>query len=239
MGGLVKHLVSILCLLGLAPAVLAALLDRGNGLLFDDQLNVTWTRSANLPAAAGGDGRMTWDAAQSWVAQLEWGGFSDWRLPSARLREGFSECSAFDGSCDQGYQVVNSELGHLFYSTLGNRGFYDINGAQRSSGFGLVNRTYRGDGISIAFDDLQAWPYWFGEEGSSMDEKSGLLDAAWIFGFISGQQFQFSKETPAFVWAVRDGDVAPVPLPGGLGLFMAGLGALLFARQRCFPQGGV
>lgn len=43
----------------------AALIDRGNGLIYDDVLNVTWLADANHARTSGHsvDGRMDWDAA--------------------------------------------------------------------------------------------------------------------------------------------------------------------------------
>ena len=79
----------------------AALYDRGNGLIYDDVLDVTWMQDANYAHTSGyaaanavgslgsgstniqADGRMGWDAANTWAAQLEYGGYDDWRLPSA------------------------------------------------------------------------------------------------------------------------------------------------------------
>jgi hypothetical protein len=65
----------------------AILIDRGGGLIYDDVLNVTWTQDANLcetlnNCIPGPGGQMTWDNANTWAANLVFGGFSDWRLPN-------------------------------------------------------------------------------------------------------------------------------------------------------------
>src|SRR5881397_3601644 len=71
--------------LGFAGGVSATLIDRGNGLIYDDVLNITWVQDADLCLTLGdcvnGDasGEMTWDDANTWAANLVYQGFSDWR----------------------------------------------------------------------------------------------------------------------------------------------------------------
>lgn len=76
---------AVLCLLGLGiGSASAALFDRGGGLLYDNVLNVTWLQDANFAKTSGydTDGRMNWSAANTWAANLVYGGFDDWRLAS-------------------------------------------------------------------------------------------------------------------------------------------------------------
>jgi hypothetical protein len=107
----------------LAPAQ-AALLDRGNGMIYDDVLNLTWlqdTRYAFTIGLTGYDytddfnrhynsvdpyGRMIWAQAMSWTAQLNYGGYTDWRLPTSDKVGG--------------YNHSDSELGYMYYVNLGN-----------------------------------------------------------------------------------------------------------------------
>src|SRR6478609_569491 len=81
----------------------AALYDRGNGMIYDSAQNITWLQDANYAKTSNYDatGAMTWDQAVAWAAQLNYGGYNDWRLSSARLNgnNGFS----YDGSTDRGY----------------------------------------------------------------------------------------------------------------------------------------
>lgn len=87
-----------------AGAAQAALQDRDlNGdtvtdAFYDTDLNITWLRDANV------NGKMTWDTAVSWAANLSFGGYSDWRLPKA------DTCGEFCGN----------EMGYLWSSELGN-----------------------------------------------------------------------------------------------------------------------
>ena len=54
----------------------AALLNRGNGLIYDTDLDITWLQDFQLGGFAG-----TWEEANGWAQSLVFGGFSDWRLP--------------------------------------------------------------------------------------------------------------------------------------------------------------
>src|ERR1043166_1590338 len=78
-----------------ATAAQAALLGRDlNGspgtfeAYYDDQLNITWVKDASLCVTLGNcvnqddsivTGGMTWDDANTWAANLVYGGYSDWR----------------------------------------------------------------------------------------------------------------------------------------------------------------
>ena len=89
-----------------APAAQAALEDLGNGVIADTDLGIAWLSDANYSKTSGynTNGIMNWNAANTWVDQLNAGGHSDWRLPTT------------------------SEFSHLFYDELGgvtNSNIYD------------------------------------------------------------------------------------------------------------------
>jgi hypothetical protein len=95
----------------------AALIDRGNGLIYDNNLNITWLANANAGAGSAfdngdsaSDGKMTWDNALAWANQLIYGGYDDWRLPSAVTKGESVPCQ---------YSCNGGELGHLYYDDLG------------------------------------------------------------------------------------------------------------------------
>ena len=94
----------------------AALYDRGNGMIYDDVLEITWLQDANYAMTSGddADGLMDWQQANDWAAQLDFGGYNDWRLPSANLIDADDPCSL---SCNLGYNG-NSEMGHMYYLSL-------------------------------------------------------------------------------------------------------------------------
>ena len=76
-------------------SVHAALIDRGNGMIYDSAQNITWLQDAQWAVNSGyvadnlkneggsatddilADGRMGWDAANDWANQLVYGGYSD------------------------------------------------------------------------------------------------------------------------------------------------------------------
>ncbi len=135
----------------------AALHDRGNGLIYDDVLDVTWLQDANLAATEtfgvpgfDANGRF-WDCdtPQNWVDAMNaanYKGFNDWRLPGAEPVNGinWNEQFSYDGSTDTGYNISAPgsaypgthahPLAHLFYQSLGNQGWYDVNGNRNAPG---------------------------------------------------------------------------------------------------------
>jgi hypothetical protein len=93
----------------------AGLFARPGGLVYDSDQNLTWLADANYAAtqftASGGtagalDGLFDWAGANAWAEGLVYGGFSDWRLPTADPTCATDECPI-------------GELGSLFYTGLG------------------------------------------------------------------------------------------------------------------------
>jgi hypothetical protein len=99
-------LVVLTCFAGVANATLH---NRGGGLIYDDVLMITCLQDVNYAMTSGydADGKMTWDEAMYWVENLEFGGYSDWRLPTTP-------------GTDTGSDVIEGEMGHL-------EDFYGIN----------------------------------------------------------------------------------------------------------------
>lgn len=178
----------------------ATLIDRGGGLIYDTDLNITWLWDANYAKTSGYDagGAMTWDEAMTWVSNLVYGGYDNWRLPTALNPDG-SECI--------GWNCTGSEMGHLYYTELGN-----------IAGGGLIN--------TGSFVNLMYGEYWSGTEIGS-----GSADAFYMFsGFQVPSEYKMEH---LFAFAVRDGDVVAVPEPSTLLLFGFGLfGFALFAMEK-------
>lgn len=82
----------------------AGLTNLGNGLIYDDYLKIIWLQDANYAMTSGydGDGKMNWDNAKTWAENLNYKGYTDWRLPTS------------DTSCS-GSNCAGSEMGHLYY----------------------------------------------------------------------------------------------------------------------------
>ncbi|MEA3643269.1 MAG: hypothetical protein VBE63_25525, partial [Lamprobacter sp.] len=199
-----------------------------SGLVYDAAQELTWLQDANYAITSGydTDGRMTWGASVTWADQLVFGGWDDWRLWSV-TDTGSSGCNRSISGTDCGYNIdtATSELGHLWYETLGNLAYYDTNGNGPQSGWGLQNT-----GPFQNFDDGL---YWSGTEYAPISYN------AWVFSAYYGYQQAFVKSALELqAWAVRPGqvdvaalDAQPVPTPGTLWLAGAGLLGLSLRRR--------
>lgn len=200
----------------------AALYDRGGGMIYDSDLNITWLQDANYAVTSGwaalhdthnpnsgpayiqSNGRMGQEAAVSWADQLVYGGYDDWRLPTTGPNPGAE------------YNNTSGELGYMFYINWGN----GVNPASLSTTF-----IDAATGETKQFTNVQDG-YWYREEAGNPPI------GAWFFGFNTGVQGTFNKASSYYAWAVRDGDVAAVPLPSTLFLFGSGLLGLMGATRR-------
>jgi len=96
----------------------AVLIDRGYGLIYDTELNITWLQDANYARTQGLGGtdpafplgQFTWAEAMAWADNLVYAGYSDWRLPTTLVPD--LSCAFFEST---GYNCTGSEMGHLYY----------------------------------------------------------------------------------------------------------------------------
>lgn len=188
---------------------------------YDTVLDVTWLRNARVTAET------SWGEANEWANGLVFGGFSDWRLPTlspvngAALQQVFSN----NGSTDYGYAKtgagwgLGSELGHLFYVTLGNVGYCTPNDASPTACVG-PQAGWAFEQNSGDFVNLRSGLYWTGVEVSP---GSG---SAWTFFVRDGEQGFYCECYSGGAMAVRQGDVLSVPEPGSYALMLAGLAGL-------------
>jgi hypothetical protein len=196
-------------------------------MIYDSAQNITWLQDANYAKTSGYDssGNMTWDQAIAWVAQLNYGGHDDWRLSSARLigSNGFS----YDGSTDRGYNISRSELGSLFFE-LGNIANCNTSGACGQPGSGFIHTSFvdPDSNQSVGFLNVLPASYWQAE--------AWMLDPiySWRFNNSVGSQNSEFAFNEFYAWAVRDGDVADIPVPAAAWLFGSSLAGLLAVRRR-------
>lgn len=194
---------------------------------YDTALDITWLADANHAKTSGHDtdGLMSWSAATAWAANLTVGGVSGWRLPTLvdLGNPGCAQVANSGSDCGYNAKTSSSEMAHMFYVTLGNKGALSSTGAVQS-GSGVTN--------SGAFANLQNGPYWTGTDVTS----SGY---SWFFGMAKGIQNVGPQGNGYFAWAVHAGDVAsptnvvtPVPEPESLALVLAGMGTVMLMRRR-------
>lgn len=218
---IIKVGVVVMAAMGTAQA---ALFDRGDGLIYDDALDVTWLKDANYArynslgiSGINADGSMDWETARSWIAGLNSAkhlGYSAWRMPTTLVADpactpGVGGLSGYDMNCS------GSELGSLYYETLGRQGPYDQWGVFHPGSENLNT------GLFINLAPLSYW---------TSTEFTSSADTVYRFDFLTGGRdetwkgFSFPR-----VWAMLDGDVSgatPVPEPNVLFLILGGLGTL-------------
>jgi hypothetical protein len=208
---------------------------------YDRVLGITWLADANANGTS-----MSWEDANSWADALDVNGINNWRLPTMAPINGISwniddtnNATSDEGWADSAGWVDNtgnpvSEMGHMYYVTLGNLGFCtpddlnptaadcgdDLSPGTEQPGWGLTNTGY--------FSNIQNSRYW-------SDTEYGTTHA-WRFRFDDGDQRRREKiDSLAFAWAVHDGSVGTAlaaPIPPAIWLFGSGLLGLVGMARR-------
>lgn len=207
-----------LCMLGVGTAS-ATLLDRGPNMVYDDVLNITWTRQA-------GDGvERNWVNANAWAAGFfindpTYGLIDDWRLPYASVSApngGVGPITMPDGQACTGaggadeVACRDNEMAYMFYYNLDGTYHIGETGTQTAVG---------GEELTGILHD-----YWSGTEFDS--------SRAWYFLFSLGDQRNVGKSDLNDAWAVRPGDVAAaIPEPEIYAMMLAGLGLIGWVGRR-------
>lgn len=181
-------------LLFLSNAAQAELIDRGNGLIYDTVLDITWLQDANYAQTSGydDDGYMTWYEATEWADQLVYAGFSDWRLASVCVSAGTPI-----GTIDTASSIVNcyteseeacrdNEYAYMFLYNLG----------------GLIGDNLTGDQTSLSGVDLYNLQF-----GHWSNDEYYVFYESFVFFFGGGGLTYDAKTSHWAAWAVRDGDI--------------------------------
>ncbi len=217
----------------------AKLINRGGGMIFDTVLNITWLQDANYAKTSGYSpfGLMSFDDANTWANNLNYGGYDDWRLPTM-LDTGNPGCDfSHSGGTDCGWNSltydektgkVYSELAYMFYDNLGNLASHAPGSGEYLGGdvnWGVVNT---GPFLNL---QVEVWQSYWTQVENAIDPDS----IAWGFTTYDGYQGDNSKGNGFYAWAVRAGDVSvsQVPLPPAVWLFGFSLfGLFSFKRKR-------
>ena len=212
---------------------------------YDTVLDVTWLADANFAQTSGydADGRMTWQEANAWAANLSFTNgskvYDNWRLPTVMpingvaLNPGFST----DGSTDGGYNVsapgsvfehnVGGEMAFMFYNNLGNPGYFTVGGQWSGCYVSSSNTCLDNTG---PFQNLQAGIYW-----TDLEYAPNKVNG-WAFGMNDGNQYAGNfKGNGYYAWAVTSGDIAAaVPEADAWAMMLVGLGLVGYmgARRR-------
>jgi len=211
-----KKYAAAAALVALSGAAQAALVDRGNGLIYDDVNNITWMSDLNyaftsgyaanpVGDASGGvssDGKMTWASAMLWAQNVSYGGLTGWRLPTLNFTT--------DTACSQNALVGSTTV---YYGT--------------NCSAGELSRLFNTQlaANTPPFSNKQNGGYWSSTEATYLSQPYAN---AFLIDVANSQEAQ-AKTTRYFAVAVRDGDV---PAPPTLALALLALGATVVARKR-------
>ena len=218
-----------LAVLGFSTIANATLVNNGGGLIYDSDLNITWydvTYSVTQPYNDTTQyyDRNYWAPAVDWAAGLNAGGVTGWRLPTA--------VDSYNGTTASQYNNTVSEMGHLFYTELGNMGAYAVGGTAERPEFYDINGEIivqnKGPFTNLQLGDLWTWAvYWSGTESA---DPHGVFAFNTTYGYQDAQ----SKSNPdIFAMAVHEGNIgAQVPEPATMLLFGLGLLGLSGIRRK-------
>lgn len=142
------HTLLLVITLAVAGSAHATLINRGNGLIYDTNQNITWLQDRNYSETSGynADGLMTWDEALSWVSNLDYAGYRDWRLPKLNITASF--------------------IGTFYWSEITNT---LLSSPPCVISAGMVSCSFP----SLPFTNVSSAPYWYGTDAGTSAWATG------------------------------------------------------------------
>lgn len=215
-------MVAVLSMAGMAEASLTNIGSATYGgnsynLIYDNGSSLIWLDYSKA------DG--TWQDKVAWASSLgsnltnitlkpgysvNWSG--DWRLPASVAG---AYTYGVNGTGTYGYNITSSELGHLFYTELGNKGYFDTSG-DRTSGYGLAQKG--------PFANLKLDWYWSGQAYNS--------DYAFALYTNTGYQDAVKNGYEAQVLGMAVHSATVTPIPAAAWLLGSGLIGLVGLRRK-------
>ncbi len=220
----------------------ASLSTNGNGLIYDNVSNITFTGDANLfktmaasvtglinkiisdtPTVdvhtmgasdfSAGNGKMNWWGAEAWIGYLNKTSYDDYSNWSLPTTS----------PTVPGYNKTGSQLGELFYT--------ELEGVKGNNITATHNANY-----NLFTNIPDAAVYWSGTNNVANSSFS-----AWYFDYTDGSQGYANKSSFFNVLAILPGNAsiipdiytaAAIPVPGAVWLFVSGLLGLLGFKKR-------
>lgn len=142
-----------------------------------------WPQLMSLVSRMNEQGALTYKFNSN--VKVYWQG--SWRLPLA-LDD--ARKNGNDGTTSAGCNITTSEMGHLYYISLGNLGFYDTEGNQRPGWGEPRDKEAYGLKNTGPFDNLRHDSYWTGTEYSINPQHA--WDFNTYFGVLDCQCFKGS-----------------------------------------------
>jgi hypothetical protein len=161
----------------------AVLIDKGNGLIYDTDLDITWLANANS------GGLLTWDAAVNWADSLETGSAMNWRLPTA------DNCV----STNTNPMDCSAEFNRLFYNELGGTQGDPLTGDVGP--FADIQNNYWTSEERVS-DPPSAWYFWFGGSAGTRDWAWADDETISVWAVHDGN---IATPIPAAIWLFGSG----------------------------------